>query len=148
MRTCVRERAVGVLRLCVAALLTLSLATWTGCGGNAGGPERYDVSGTVTFAGKPVPYGQITFDPDASKGNSGPQGYANIRDGKYDTSSSGGRGVIGGPHRLLISGFDRLSANEDDPATPLFPQYSLSLDLPKKDSTQDIDVPSGEAASP
>ena len=49
------------------------------------GTDRFDVSGTVTFNGQPVPAGQVVFSPDLSKGNDGPQGYAEIHGGRYDT---------------------------------------------------------------
>ena len=45
------------------ALLLILLAT-TGCGG---GPEMYDVSGTVTFDGQPVERGEISLDPDDAR---------------------------------------------------------------------------------
>ena len=48
------------------------------------------VSGVVTHAGKPIPKGLIFFDPKAD----GPQGFANIVDGKYDTAVQG-KGVRG-----------------------------------------------------
>ena len=57
----------------VAALLV-------GCGD--GGLKRYRVSGDVSFQGKPVPAGSIIFTPDTAKGNAGPQGTANIIDGR------------------------------------------------------------------
>jgi hypothetical protein len=93
----------------------------------------------VTFDGKPVPAGQIVFEPDAGSDNSGAQGFAEIRDGKYDTR--GGTGVIGGPHRVRIAGFDRFSEDENDPPKPLFPEYVITEDLPKETTTKDFDVP-------
>lgn len=112
-----------------------------GCGGGESGPERYRVSGTVTFEGEPVPYGKILFTPDQTAGNTGPQGVATIRNGRFDTSDAG-EGVIGGPHRLLITGMEREgSADNEEPIPALFPEYELSLDLPRENSEQEIVVP-------
>lgn len=113
----------------------------SGCGG-ASGPERYELSGTVQFQGKPVPAGQIVFEPDSSKGNVGPQGMAEIREGKYDTRD-GGRGMVGGPHVVRIRGYDRLSLDEMHPPQPLFPEYETTVDLSKEDGVYDFDVPAG-----
>jgi len=92
----------------IAATLSVILiaVAITGCGSATDGPKRFDVSGNVTFDGKPVEYGSIIFTPDTTKQNSGPQGMAKIRDGKYDTSNEG-RGVVGGPHHVIITGMNK-----------------------------------------
>lgn len=128
-------------------LLVLSAVVQSGCGGDSG-PKRYGVSGTVTFDGQPVPVGTITFDPDVSKGNRGPQGRARIVDGKYDTGAKDGKGMVGGPHVVTISGAHRESAGEDDPVPSLFKEKMLNVDLPTEPSTQDFDIPKSEAYVP
>lgn len=111
-----------------------------GCRGTEG-PSQYELSGTVTFQGKPVPAGTITFEPDAVKGNHGPQGFALIQDGRYDTRAEG-RGSVGGPQVVRISGSDGVAAGEAFPTgKPLFEPYTTSVDLPKESSTHDFDVP-------
>jgi hypothetical protein len=120
--------------LCAAAL---------GCGGG----NSHRVSGKVTFKGQPIPAGMIYFMPDESKGNTGPTGYADIKDGEYDTSAEGGQGIVGGPVIIAIEGID--PAAKPDKADPsgevtakaLFPRYETTADLPRSDSTKDIDVP-------
>lgn len=122
----------------------------SGCGWNSDtGPERFDVSGTVTFDGIPIPRGTIVFSPDQSKGNSGPQGAAEISDGKYDTSTKG-KGLVGGAHIVTIRGFDKVDENAKPkmssdgmatPQPPLFPTYSTKKDIPKDKSSLDIEVP-------
>lgn len=128
------------------SLLIVGLVISVGCGPR-GGEGRYRVSGKVTHGGQPVPAGQIIFEPDAEKGNSGPQGFAEIHNGLYDTNLFEGKGTVGGPHRVLVSGFDRFSKDETDTVKQLFPEYSTALDLPKGESTQDIDVPAQAAAT-
>lgn len=111
-----------------ASVLMMVLA---GCGGD-GGPGRYDVSGTVTYNGQPVPEGVIQFRPDSSKKNNGPAVNANIVDGKYDTSDSG-KGTVGGPHIVIIRGYDGNARPEDElpHGMPLFGEYTTSAELPK-----------------
>ncbi len=112
-----------------------------GCG--RGGVERYDVSGTVTFDGQPVPLGQIMFQPDGSKGNRGPAGVAKIENGHFDTSPTD-KGTVGGPHVVIISGYDgkNIDIDAEMPAgSSLFPDYRTTADLPKDDTTLDFNVP-------
>ncbi len=119
-----------------AAVLVLVL----GCGGGDG-PPRFHVSGTINLDGKPAPAGTILFDPDTSKGNEGPQGDALIRNGRYDTSQ-GGRGMVGGPHRVRISIFDGVGTNDDAPyGRPLRLGYETTRDLAAESTTEDFEVP-------
>lgn len=120
-----------------AALAALAAAAVAGCGGEE---KLYNVSGTVTYKGRPVPKGLIFFDPDSTKGTSGTQGFANILNGKYTTADQG-RGVRGGAYTVRVSGFDGKEANEAPFGQPLFPEYTTNKDLPKADSELDIDVP-------
>ena len=122
-----------------ALLLAIAVATVAGCGNN-GDPRQHNLSGTVTFAGKPIPAGSIVFEPDSAKGNSGPQGAADIRDGKYDTKATG-KGTLGGPYIVRITGFDRLEENESQPATRLFDEYRIEVDISEKTDVKDFDVP-------
>lgn len=121
----------------------------SGCGSADSGPERFDISGTVSFKGKPVHRGTIVFSPDQSKGNSGPQGAAEISEGKYDTSVKG-KGLVGGDHIITIIGFDKVDENAKPevssdgmvkPQPPLFPTYTIKKDLPQSSTTLDIEVP-------
>src|SRR5260370_40886952 len=59
-----------------------------GCGG-ADGNKLFRVSGSVTFAGQPVPAGQVSFLPDASRGNGGPPGHPALTDGPCGTATAG-----------------------------------------------------------
>ncbi|VAX39287.1 hypothetical protein MNBD_PLANCTO02-1497 [hydrothermal vent metagenome] len=127
----------------IAMLLLILMVR--GCGSEVKGPTRYHVSGTVTFDGKPVPFGYVRFTPDDTQGNGGPQGIATIRDGKYDTAKEG-KATIGGPHKVQIYGISKEAehAGEDDPALllpPLFPGYTTDIDLPKENTTHDFVVP-------
>ena len=99
------------LRMRFGCLIVLLFVTAMGCSSEEG-PPRYRVSGTVTFRGEPVPVGVIQFTPDSSQGNSGPPGFADIKDGKFDTELSG-KGAIGGPHLIMVDAFNGKNINPD-----------------------------------
>jgi hypothetical protein len=121
-----------------------------GCGSNDG----YRVSGTITFNGQPVPGGKIYFIPDGAKGNKGPTGFADIKNGSYDTSASGGKGAVAGPVIIAVEGLDPSAPpGKADPsgeitAKVLFPRYELEAELPTSSSTKDISVPAEAAKGP
>lgn len=117
---------------------TILLAVVVGCGGPAG-PARYDLSGAVTFGGKPVPAGRVVFEPDGDKGNAGPAAYAPISAGRYATPR--GKGTVGGPHVVRITGTDGVPTPELPQGRMLFAEYRTTVDLPREASTKDFDVP-------
>lgn len=129
-------------RLPIALFLLSGLAV--GCGGDQGGR----VSGKVTFKGQPVPAGKVYITPDASQGNSGQSGFADIKDGAYDTSAEGGQGAVSGPVIISVEGFDPNpppGAGPDVSATVLFTGYEKKVELPESASVHDIDVPADAA---
>ena len=103
------------------------------------GPTSAEISGTVTFDGKPIPRGRIYFSPDAARNNDGPQGFAEIRDGKYDTRLNG-RGASGGPTIVRIEGTDGAAM-----PVSLFVEYLEPIDLPKETCVRDFNVPASAA---
>ncbi|MDA1015614.1 MAG: hypothetical protein O3A00_14320 [Planctomycetota bacterium] len=125
------QRGVGLF-----LLLTVFAS---GCGSSDDGPVRFDVSGEVTFAGKPVPSGTIMFVPDNAAGNSGPGGMAVIKDGRYETN---GKGVVGGAYIVKIEGYDgvpvRESGEELADGKPMFEPRELKESFPKEKSTKDF----------
>lgn len=126
------------MRRWLTPVIAIGCLIAAGCGGDAG-PKRHRVSGEATFDGTPIPHGDVLFSPDASKGNSGPQGIAQIRDGKFDTDGEDGKGVAGGPTIVRITGLS-------GPGGKLLCEYDFPLELPREDSVQKLDVPKkGEA---
>lgn len=84
----------------------MALALVCGCGGQGGPPrgKTSKVSGTITWQGKPVPYGSVTFVPDRSKGNKGRAGTGSIKDGKYVVKTyKQEEGALVGWHRVELS---------------------------------------------
>jgi hypothetical protein len=97
----------------VALLLTLL------CGCGSGLPERGKVTGKVTFNGKPVPEGTVTFYPATGRSASG-----RIQpDGTYTlTTFDEGDGAIVGPNDVTIeavrfAGAPRAKSFEEEIAT-------------------------------
>ncbi len=128
----------GSLASCVLVLVAV-----LGSGCSAEKFPRYRVSGKATWAGQPIPAGMIYFEPDFSQGNKGPAGVATIKEGAYDTAIAG-KGVVRGPHRVRIDGFDPARSKSDDgivQTAPLFETYETTLDLPAAPSEHDFDVP-------
>jgi hypothetical protein len=110
-----------------------------GCGG--GGPKSHRVSGSVTIDGQPIPYGEVIFTPDSKRHNAGPQGIAEIRDGTFDTSVSGGKGMAGGPTIIRVNGMT-------GPGGKTLCEHELKVELPREDTVHDITVPRTAAARP
>ena len=131
------------ITMCVAAAC---LVTAVGC--NRSGVDRHNLSGKVTFQGRPVPAGRIVFEPDAAKGNRGPQGITMIEDGQYSTEKFG-KGAVAGALIVRIEGFEKpaatTAADENSEAKPLFPTYITHIELGKEDSTFDFDIPATAA---
>jgi len=129
-----------------ALIVAWSTIVGVGCGPT--GPARYDVSGSVTFDGQPVPVGTITFVP--ATGNSGPGGSAGIQAGRYDTASTG-KGPTGGPHVAIITGFDGKTVGgveQVQEGSPLFIDYREEFDLPKEKTVRDFQVPGSARLKP
>jgi len=128
-----------MLRWGSIALVTLvGLFMLAGC---EKGPKRYELWGKITYQGQPVPAGIIYFDPDIAAGADGPQGFASIHDGEYDTRKEGGQGPIGGKYVLRIYGNDGVPQPELAMGKPLFTEVLIPKELPKQDSELNIDVP-------
>lgn len=128
------------LRPVAAAILVAAACSLCGC--RESGPARHRVRGAVTFAGAPVRSGRIVFEPDGGRGNSGPQGFAVIRDGRYDTAERDCKGAVGGPTLVIIDGLEfREGVDATMSGRLLFPTHEERIDLPKSDTTRDFDVP-------
>jgi len=120
-------------------MILCSVALLAGCSTGGDGQHRYRVSGDVKFDGQPVPYGEVLFTPDGSKGNSGAQGIADIKDGKYDTQGSRAPGFAGGPALVRVMAFRDTGGKE------LICEYEFQVDLPKSATTHNIDIPADAA---
>lgn len=127
----------GVVGFVIPGVIALAAGV---CGGETG-PRRHAISGTVTFKGQPVPAVQIVFELDASRGNRGPAGYAEITDGWYSTHM----GAVAGPHIVRINGQTGPVIEETVDVT-LFMDYVTSTEIEAEPQTIDFEVP--DAAVP
>lgn len=128
------------MRALVMAAAAAGMGVLVGCG--SADPPLYSVSGTVTFNGKPVPMGQIYFDPDGRAGNTdGPQGFARIVNGQFTTALEGGSGVRGGAYIIRVQGFDGKVGPEHPYGDALFLEHGEKRNLPAEPSTLAIELP-------
>jgi hypothetical protein len=83
----------------------------------------------------------IAFEPDSSKGNSGPGTMAKIEDGRYRNDP--GEGLVGGHYILKVYGYDGKNRSANRPqGEPLFPpRYRSEAEFGPETSTFDVNVP-------
>lgn len=124
---------------CAAAVAIAVIVA--GCGPQAA--VRHRVQGSVSYEGRPIPLGRIVFDPDVLEGNRGPQGFAVIENGAFDTAVKQGRGTAGGPMLVTIDAYE--SAAPGQPVKPLLTNHQERHTLPASDTKLTIDV---KAAKP
>jgi len=117
----------------------------TSCKKGHDGPNRYSLTGEIKIDGKPIPAGEIMFEPDTSQGNSGPAGVAEIKDGRYATIPN--FGTVGGPHIAVITA-NTGQMMKSDGETPegwlILDGFRLPLKLPTNTHTENIDIPFAE----
>ena len=104
-----------LLTVAVTMAASVLLVPLVGCGDS--GPARYGVFGTVTFNGKPVEAGSITF---LSANSKSPVAGSPITDGKYEVPEDAG----------LLAGDYLVSISYPDPKAP-----PVSADQPPGDSS-------------
>jgi len=111
-------------RLLLPAALALLAA---GCGGDK--LNRQAVSGTVTYKGKPIVRGTVTFAP-ADKG--GPtQVTATVEDGKFSLPKEAGPSP--GKYKVRFEAFEQLQYGPATPGDPAPPAKKLDQEpLPAK----------------
>jgi hypothetical protein len=89
-----------MIRNSLRFLIFIPAVAAPGCGDESGLPQRYHVSGTVSYNGKPLEMGTIQFTPD------GPGGRAaggTITGGAYSlTTQDPGDGAIPGKYKVAV----------------------------------------------
>lgn len=121
----------------VVAALAAVLGACAGCGDRSG---RAEIEGSVAWEGKPVPFGQLVFEPDPDRGGKGPAGVATIRGGRYRTDP--GFGAVAGPHVVRFRFGDGQGVSDLQPfGRPLCPEFTQPVDLAGGRATIDFDLP-------
>jgi hypothetical protein len=121
----------------IAQLMGLVVLCAAGC---TCGDDGRHLSGTVTFDGKPVAAGVIYFDPDGTKGHTGSQGYAVIKNGRFDTRD-GGRPTSPGPLIARVSGGDGVITADLDMGRTLFLNHPIHFTSSPSGTPVDLSVP-------
>jgi hypothetical protein len=94
-----------------AVIVAVLIAVTTGCGGSTDG--RLEISGEVTFDGKPIPDGYVTLSPLGS----GPSAGGRIRNGKFTVERK--KGPKEGKYRVSIEAMRETGKKiAIDPAIP------------------------------
>jgi hypothetical protein len=127
------------------AVIGAAIFLLAGCSGNTN-DASYNVSGSITYDGKPIPRGIIRFSPDESKGNKGAVGFCEIKDGKYNTAKGKQtQGIEGGAYIIRVTGYDGEAYKTDEgdnfpKGRKLFEVYMVRKELPSEDTTLDLDI--------
>lgn len=118
-----------VVRQCCASVCVCTFMLLSGCGSS--GPERVNVTGTVTFKGEPIENGAIEFIPTGG----GPMQPVTVTAGKF--SAKGEQGVIVGEYKLVFHAYNlKASKNPEQDGAMIPEMMSRSEQLPKQFSTE------------
>ena len=110
----------------------------SGCGGNSG-PKLVPLSGTVTFDGKPVPAGYISFTPPSGGGS---VRVVQIKDGKFDTAEMiDPKGVHPGANTVVIAGFNGKVEKFYGQGKQIFNPVKESFTVPEEGGTKNFTIP-------
>jgi hypothetical protein len=101
------------MRKVLIAIMMPMLMLSYGCGGDPS-LETAELSGTVTFEGKPLPEGEIRFVP--IKDTQGPACAGDIRQGIYKITARGG--ITVGTHRVEIRAMRDIPGSQSLPDIP------------------------------
>jgi hypothetical protein len=104
-------------------------------------PQQAQLSGKVTFKGKPVPAGWISFTPDVAAGALGQIRVLQIKDGAYDSSKESEPGLNPGAYLIEIAGFDGKRIPLYGQGKQLFNPVKDEHVVPDGVSTRDFVIP-------
>lgn len=128
------------------AIVFLSLVFSSGCRDNDS--QRVAVWGDVKWKGQPVPAGVIYFSPDTKKGNRGPQGFAIIKEGHFDSRDEFSKGCVTGPLVAVVQGCTGQGKSSNFPyGRPLFAPIEMPLEVPAEGGQMDLTIPDSATTS-
>ena len=119
-------------------ILSTCLVLSVGCSSE---PPQNHLSGKVTFKGRPVPAGYISFEPDLTVG--GPIRVLQVKDGVYDSSqdTQNPAGFKPGPYKIRIAGFDGKRIPFFGQGMQIFNEVQDTFTVPAGQTTHDFVVP-------
>lgn len=126
-------------------LLSSLLAGILGVVGCSGEKPTTQLSGTVTFKGKPVPSGYINFMPDSSKKVYGEVRMVRIKDGAFSTQEGNANGIFPGESLIVISGFDGKPLDFYPDGKQIFNPWQTNGTVPTGKGKMDFSVPDSAA---
>jgi hypothetical protein len=118
----------------VAAFLLLA----AGCSSK---PQPTQLSGKVTFKGKPVPAGWISFTPDVAAGGLGGVIVFQIKDGAYDSAQENQPPLNPGTYQIRIAGFDGKKEPFFGQGKQIFNPIEDTYIVPAGTTTKDFVIP-------
>ena len=123
----------------IGSIVLLSSAMMlTGCGG--GGPPMSQVSGTVTFKGKPIPAGNVMFTPDVSVAGGQVRMFM-VTEGAYDSSKDPSPGLKPGNYEVTVLGYDGKRIPNYFQGKQIFNSVKEQMTVPQGASKKDFEVP-------
>jgi hypothetical protein len=126
-----------------ALLFIVGVLVCAGCGGNK--LNRQAVSGTVSYKGKPIIRGSITFAPAEGRGPTFVS--APIEDGKFSIAKDAG--PVPGTYQVRFEAYDKILYGPAIPGDPAPPPKKLNQEpLPAKygaDSKETVEVKDGDS---
>ncbi len=118
-------------------LLLVPLILLAGCDSS---PPLAQISGTVTFKGKPIPAGNLTFTPDVNA-SGGKQRMLTVVDGKFDSAKEKEPGILPGQYDVTIAGYDGVRIKMFFQGKQIFNAVHEMHTIPPGTSTKDFAVP-------
>ena len=104
-------------------ILSMVLACCLFAGCKRSGPERFHVTGQITYDGEPVEVGAIAFYP--IEGTKGPLAGGNVHNGQYDVPASGG--PVAGIYRVQIEAMQKPGRQRANMGGELFDELANFL---------------------
>ncbi|UUO08603.1 hypothetical protein M4951_09840 [Blastopirellula sp. J2-11] len=126
-----------ILKFALSLSLAASAVGLSGCGGPTTGTQ---IHGHVTYDGRPLESGSISFEADAAKQNSGLTAYAPIVDGEFVTNPE--FGVSEGPYVVRV--MPPAVGSGQKSTSPLRDVFVTETTISPETKSYDFEIPAGK----
>ena len=123
----------GLFRRVIGSVTVFTIAV--GCSSK---PKMAQLSGKVTFQGKSVPAGWISFTPGPGVGS---VRVCQIKDGVYDSAQEGDPGIFPGKNLIIVAGFDGKRIPLWGQGKQIFNPIEETFEVPTGTTTKDFEIP-------